>query len=430
MSPNWMKLGGEGYFLSAANPAATVDQRELEGLALRLMARPELQRARAIVSVLWKNAAAWPARGQMDLFEAAVAEYVFYYVLRAANGDAAYPKILRYMDAPGHWFGRDVPGSRWGGSSPNFIYRCIPIEHGAAYEIHGLPTCAVPPSVTYSLTTTSAANPTTPTVLDSVAMEFGADGGFTISIDAEPANGRKNHIQTQPECYLQIRDALGDWQTQTPNALRLVRLEPPSRAPLTEDEMATQAAAWVREGFYYAYYCTQSGNGQAPNDIRVPVSSAAFGGMATQWGTKGNLELAEDEALIITANEAGAGFRDVTLCSLFFTSLAFWERTNCFNMTQMAPDADGRFTYVIAHQDPGIHNWLDTGGRQQLIFGHRWQAFGPGGATATPSFTSCVVKFSDLHTKLPPGAARIDATGRAAQIASRTAGFKRRFIED
>ena len=43
---SWMKLGGEGYFLSRENPAATTEQREVEDLALRLMARPELQRAR------------------------------------------------------------------------------------------------------------------------------------------------------------------------------------------------------------------------------------------------------------------------------------------------------------------------------------------------------------------------------------------------
>lgn len=430
MSRNWMKLGGEGYFLSAENPTATIEQRELEGLALRLMVRPELQRARNIISILWKNAAAWPARDQMDLFEAAVEEYVFYYVLRTVNGDAAYPKILRYMDSPGHWFGRDVPGSRWGGSSPNFIYRCIPIEHGARYEIHGGPTCAELPTVTYSLTTTSA-TPSTVGVLDSVDMEFDTDGGFTITIDAAPANGRKNHIQTQPvECYLQIRDALGDWLSQTPNALRVVRLDPSGRPKLSEDEMARQAAKLVQDGFFYAYYCTQSGNGQAPNDMRAPVSSAAFGGMATQWGTKGNLELAPDEALIITANGAGAMFRDVSLCSLFFTSLDFWGRTNSFNMAQMAPDEDGRFTYVIAHADPGIHNWLDTGGRQRLIFGQRWQAFPPGGPTETPTFSSRLVKFAALEQALPPGVQRLDAAGRQAQLACRAAGWKRRYIED
>lgn len=430
MSVGWMSLGGEDYFLSARNPCATTEQRALQELALRVMAHPDVQRARAIVSVLWKNAAAYPARHQMDLFDAAVEEYVFYYVLRAVNGDGDYPKILRYMDPPGHWFGQDVPGSRWGGSSPNFIYRCIPLTHGARYEIHGRPSCAEAPGVTYSLTTESP-TPATLAVLDSTDMVFAADGSFRITIDAEPANGRPNHIQTRPvEHYLQVRDALGDWLSQTPNALRITRLDAPARAQLSENEIVKRAARLVQEGFFYAYYCTQSGNGQAPNDCRAPVSSAAFGGMATQWGSKGNLDLAEDEALIMTANSAGAGFRDVILCSLFFTSLDFWDQTNCFNMAQMAPDADGRFTYVIAHRDPGVHNWLDTGGRRQLIFGQRWQAFGPRGAVETPSFTAKLVKFAALEAHLPSGVPRVDRAGRAAQRAARAEGFYRRFLDD
>jgi hypothetical protein len=430
MSPKWMKLGGEGYFLSPANPCATVDQRELEEVALRVMARPEVRRAHDLVSLLWKNGVAWPMRAQMDLFDAAVEEYVFFYVLRAVNSDTANPKVLRYTDAPGHWFGHDVPGSRWGGSSANFIYRCIPIEHGGRYEIHGMATCAELPTVTYSLTADAAATPSTYSVLDSQSLVLREDGGFVLTIDAEPANGRVNHIQTRPvQQYLQIRDALGDWLAQSPNALRVRRLDSPQHPPMTEDEIAQRAARMVTEGFYYAYYTTLSANGQAPNNIRAPSSSAAYGGMASQWGCKSNLHLAADDALILTANDAGALFRDVSLCNVFFTTLDFWAHINILSMKQMARDEDGRFTYVIAHHDPGVHNWLDTGGRQQLIFGHRWQSFPPGGATETPVLTPRLVKFTELERALPPGVTRIDAAGRSAQLASRAAGFQRRYID-
>jgi hypothetical protein len=430
VKPTWMDLGGEGYFLSADNPAATVDQRALENLALRVFGRPEIRRAHDLVTMLWKNGAAWPLRGEKDLFEAAVEEYVFFYVLRAVNSDAAYPKILRYTDAPGHWFGRSVPGSRWGGSSANFIYRCIPIEQGGRYEIHGLATCRELPTVTYSLTADSAAAPSTFAVLDSQQMSLGDDGSFILTIDSDPADGRINHMQTQPvEQYLLIRDALGDWLAQSPNALRVRRLDSPRRDPISEDAIVRRAVRMVLDGFYYAYYCTQSANGQAPNDIRQPSSSAEFGGMATQWGCKGNLQLADDEAMILTANDAGALFRDVSLCSAFFTTLDFWAHLNGLNMKQMAPDEDGKFTYVISHQDPAVHNWLDTGGRQRLILGHRWQSFPPGRATETPVLLPRIVKFSELSRALPPGIRHIDAAGRRAQLAARAAGFRRRYID-
>jgi hypothetical protein len=38
----------------------------------------------------------------------------------------------------------------------------------------------------------------------------------------------------------------------------------------------------------------------------------------------------------------------------------YWPRTGTLNMSQMAADNDGSFTSVVAHQDPGVYNWLDT----------------------------------------------------------------------
>lgn len=423
-------MANDAYFLSAQNPLATVDQRELEDRALRLLERPELKRARAIISVLWRNAAAYPARDQMERFEAMIDEYMFYHALRGANGDACDPKIVHLMSPPHRGFGRDLPGSRWGGDSPDFIYRLIPITHGASYEICGRPTCDDPPTVNYALMADTTAAPVTQSLLDSLDQTTDESGAFVITIDATQAEGRTNHLQTKPGAdHIMIRDALGDWLTQTPNALRIRRIEAPDCAPLSDEELAQRAARNLLEGSYYSYYCSQSGSGQAPNALRAPMSSGAFGGMATQWGTKGNLCLEEDQALIVTANSAGAAFRNVALTDVFYVSLNYWSCTGSLNMTQMAADEDGLLTYVVAPQDPGVHNWLDTGGLRQTIFAHRWQAFARGGASETPTLSARVVKFRDLANELPLGVRRIDAVGRREQIARREAGFHRRFSE-
>ena len=424
-------MTSDTYFLSAENPIATVDQRELEATALRLLTRPELQRARAIATLLWRSAVAHPARDQMTRFENMIDEYVFYYSLRAANSDACYPKIARIM-APRHrWFGRDVPGSRWGGDSPDFIYRFFPTAHGGRYELRGRPTCDHPPLASYALMANNTAAPVTHGLLDGSEMTTEANGEFVMSIDAEPAQGRANHLQTQPGAdHLLIRDALGDWLTQKPNSLRVRRLDDPDRAPLPDEELAPRAARNLLECLYYTYYCTQSGSGQPPNQLRAPSSSAAFGGMATQWSTKGNLCLEDDEALIVTANSAGALFRNVTLTDAFHMSLNYWSSTSSLNMTQMAADEDGHFTYVVAHQDPGVHNWLDTGGLRRTIFGHRWQAFPRNVSGETPTILARAVKFINLDKELPQGIKRIDVTARREQIARREIGFKRRFIDN
>jgi hypothetical protein len=417
------------YSLSAENPIATVDQRALEDLALRLKERPELQKARAVTAFLWRQVSEYPARDQMSRFDNMIDEYLFNYTLRAVNSDANYPKILRFM-APAHrWFGRDVPGSRWGGDSPDFIYRIIPIAHGGRYEIRGRPTCEDPPTVSFQLIATRAA-PVSLGVLDSLGMTKNESGELVITIDETAADGRANHLQTQPGVdHVMIRDELGDWLNQKPHDFRVRRLNAPDRAPLSEEELAQRAAQGALDSIYYTYYTTQSGAGQWPNEVRTPVSSRAFGGMPTQWGTKGNLYLRDDEALVVTANAAGAVFRNAMLTDVFHMSINYGSSTSSLNMFQMAADDDGRFTYVVAHRDPGAHNWLDTNGLTRTIFGHRWQSIPPGYSGETPTISVRTVKFGDLEKELPPGIRRIDAAARREQIARRRAGFERRFID-
>ncbi len=413
----------------STNPLATPAQRRIEDRALALLQRDDLQRVRGIVTMLWKNAAGWTARDQADRFDNMIDEYMFHHAFRAANGDANHPEVARFMAPPHRWFGRDVPGSRWAGDSPDFVYRTIPIAHGGHYEITGRPTCADPPTVNYSLMADSTASPITQTLLDSLDMDFAADGSFTITVDDSPADGRRNHIQTKPGAdFIMVRDALGDWIAQSANALEVVRLDPQGGA-MPEDEMARRCARIALDNVYYSYYCTQSGAGQAPNTIRPPMSSAAFGGMATQAGTKGNLDLGDDDALIVRSNAAGAQFRNLMLTDAFHMSIEYWKRTSSFNMVQMAADEDGDFTFVIAHRDPGVHNWLDTGGLRRTIFGQRWQAFARDRQNDEPWMSVRQVRFDDLDKELPAGVQRIDAAGRRDQIAAREIGYQRRFVE-
>jgi hypothetical protein len=411
------------------NPLATEAQRRIEDRAMALLRRPDLQRVRATVTLLWRNVAAWPSRDQADRFDNMIDEYMFHHAFRAANGDANHPEVARFMAPPHRWFGRDVPGSRWGGDSPDFVYRTIPIAHGGRYEIRGMPTCAEAPTVNYSLMADNTASPVTQTLLDSLDMDFESDGSFVITVDDTPADGRRNHIQTRPGAdFIMVRDALGDWLKQSPNALTVTRLDP-AGDPKSEDEMARHCARIALDNVYYTYYCTQSGAGQAPNDIRPPMSSAAFGGMATQAGTKGNLVLDDGDALIVRSNAAGAQFRNLTLTDAFHMSIEYWKRTSSFNMRQMAADEDGNFTFVIAHRDPGIHNWLDTGGLRRCIFGQRWQAFRRDERNEEPWMEVRQVKFDQLERELPDGVRRIDAVGRHEQITARETGFARRFAE-
>ena len=296
MGDDWISRTGADGFLTAENPLATVSQRAIEDRAIAMMERPEIQRARAIATILWQNVAAWPTRAQEDLFEGMIEEYVFHHVMRAANGDPNHPQVTRFMAPPHNWFGRDVPGSRWGGDCSDFVYRTVPIAHGGRYEIRGVQTGETPVISFYSLMSDSTAAPQTLALLEGLDMEYESDGSFTITVDSSPADGRPNHIETKPGSdFLMIRDALGDWMTQSANALTVMRLDPDGD-PRSEEEMVQRAAQLTLESIYYTFYITRMGNATPPNEVKPPESSAAFGGVATQAGTVARLDLAEDEA--------------------------------------------------------------------------------------------------------------------------------------
>jgi hypothetical protein len=411
------------------NPCATESQRAVEDRALALLKRPELERARGVVTMLFGAVHGWPERDQPDLQASMVDEYLFHHAFRAANGDPNFPHAARFMVPKHHWFGRDVPGSRWGGDSPDFTYRTIPIGHGGRYEIHAAPTCAEPPITFWSLMADTTAAPQTMALLEGFDMDVAADGSFTVTVDETPADGRPNHMQTRPGAdFIMVRDAHADWINQSPNALDVRRLNP-GGDPKSEEEMARHAAKIAIEGIYYTYYTMQSGKGQAPNTVRPPLSSAAFGGVPTQWGTKGHFVLADDEAIIVRSNAAGASFRNLVLTDAFHISIEYWQRTSSLNMRELSADEDGDFTCVVSRRDPGIHNWLDTGGRPRMNFGQRWQGFAPGAERSDPWMTTELVKLDDLENKLPAGVKRIDAPGRRAQITVREQGYTRRFEE-
>ncbi len=418
------------YRRSLVNPIANTEQLEIEDRGMRIRQHPGFTRARRLIEYLFREVMQDPAAGQMGRFDSFIDEYLAHFAFRFAAADAQYPGVLRFMDPPARWLGRDVPGTRWGGATPNFTYRVMPVEHGSRYEIRVRPSCARPPTAHYSLMSDNTASHAELGVLDNLALVTEKDGSYVITVDADPANGRPNHLQTQSGAYqIWVRDAAQDWLTDTPNEIRIRLLEGSRRDPLSEDALALKAIKAAIDGVYYNYFVCRLVTAQMPNRVISPASTGPFGGVATQFTGRANVVLAQDEALIISANAAGAVFRDALLYDQFMMSIRFWDRLTSLNAGQMQPDAGGLFTYVIAHQDPGVHNWLDTTGLRQAMFGHRWQSFEGGRPTEPPALSGRIVKFRDLASELPHGVRRVDPAGRRLQLAARQEGFSRRFVD-
>ncbi|NQZ95241.1 MAG: hypothetical protein HRU01_01915, partial [Myxococcales bacterium] len=98
------------------------------------------------------------------------------------------------------------------------------------------------------------------------------------------------------------------------------------------------------------------------------------------------------------------------------------HRISSINHTQAHVDADGRVRLVLAHDDPGVANWLDTGGHRDGLLTFRW--FWP---NSDPSPLTRVVKHGEVVGLMPNDAPNVTPETRREEIRSRREHLAWRF---
>ena len=138
---------------------------------------------------------------------------------------------------------------------------------------------------------------------------------------------------------------------------------------------------------------------------------------ATRW------ELEPDQALVVEFDEPVATYWSIQMYMLpWLAPLDFTNRVTSLNDRQVQVDPDGKVRIVISHNDPGVHNWLDTSGLQEGLCSYRWVR-----ASTEPTPIATLVPFADVRKYLPESAQSFSASDRKAQIGARRRGIARRF---
>lgn len=408
-----------------------MNQKEQEALALRLAERPALREAREIArQVFLSHPYAATAGGKASVEDAA--RQHFYGALQlAVNTDPHRPEISMVCTYRHAIDSQEFPASLHGGlENPDNIYRIIPISSDSRYALHGVRHQSAPAQVTYELMDSIPGVTSIGKQLGLLMdrdMQVAPDGSFTITIDADPAGARPNHIRSTPDTSaLFIRDTLSDWSTQSPDRLRIVRLAGPDTPPRSEQALIEAAAALVPA---YARFWNEFRDMHVKklafktNQFDPPASRS--GG----WGFIANTHFAiqDDEAFVFTADPTLAPYHAVLIGNHWWIALDADARSGALNTAQSTPNRDASVTYVIAARDPGAHNWLDTGGLHEGIIQMRWQGT-PAGVTVLPdAITEArLVKLADLPHQLRAETAWLTPDQRAAQRASRLASYQRR----
>jgi hypothetical protein len=239
---------------------------------------------------------------------------------------------------------------------------------------------------------------------DDVDITIGGPDGIPIADDVTMVN---------------LREYYWNWQPAAPAVFAIERLDtagttPPPRTAAALAAQLDEAATLIESSISYWHQWVEAERAKLAPNTMGPPGGAAGGSERIRYSFC-FYELADDEALLIEVDPAGARFRDIQLYSLvWFESLDFANRTTSLNHTQDSLGADGRLRVVVSATDPGVANWLDTAGRRSGMITQRWI-----GAAGEPAASARVVRLADLAQHLPAATPVVDASTRRAEIVRR-----------
>lgn len=154
----------------------------------------------------------------------------------------------------------------------------------------------------------------------------------------------------------------------------------------------------------------------------APTRYPNHGGLMNQLYFQGAYAVADDEALIIESEiPETVHYWSVQLLDPFFAGIDAVPHQSSLNGSQIRVDADGRARLVIAARDPGVANWLDTGGWREGTLIWRWHT-----ASAYPEPTIRKIRFADVLAELPEGTPRVDPQARKAAQNARVVHYQTR----
>jgi hypothetical protein len=130
--------------------------------------------------------------------------------------------------------------------------------------------------------------------------------------------------------------------------------------------------------------------------------------------------------LVVTIDPGNAGYFVLPITNDWTITGDYWNEQSTLNSMQATANPDGTYTLVISPTDPGVANWISTGGLNQGTISIRFQDL-DNSKLNTPTVTSQVVPLAQLGDALPASTEYVGFDGRAQQIALRHAGFDRRF---
>ncbi len=233
--------------------------------------------------------------------------------------------------------------------------------------------------------------PDSETAFDDRKLDIADDGGFEWRFT--PATNAQ----------LVIREVYNDWSAQR-GCVAITRTDtagtapPPLTAELIEKRWATAGKQLIQRVKTWLQFPQWFYTNIPVNTMVAPRLTP--GGLATQYSSAGHFYLRPEQALVITVPVGDAPYFGFQLGSLWYISLDYINHQTSLNGTQAQADPDGKIRIVVAEQNPGVTNWVETTGHRKGFLQFRWQRVSRELAAADGP-TVELVDVADVPVRLP-----------------------------
>jgi hypothetical protein len=309
---------------------------------------------------------------------------------------------------------------KWGMDCPDCIYAGASLRPGESYRMRGNRGTARYVGLQSMAGMASSAN----VLLDELDLGPGGEVDLVLS----PQEHEGNWLPLAEDASnLVIRHFFYDWDNEVASSLFIERIGPAadrSARPL-EDPRAVVARQIVALGDFIVgnlEFFLQFSQPETPNTFLPPLDGTAMGAAAENRPVIGSWQLAPDEALLLEVPPPDGLYWSYSLGNPWWETIDYAAHQSSLNGFQADVDDDGIVRAVVAHEDPGVANWLDTAGHSAGPMILRCVR------TATaPVPSTGVLPLADVIDALPAKTRRVGPEERRAVLAARRLAVSKRF---
>ena len=307
----------------------------------------------------------------------------------------------------------------WGMECPDCVYLNAEMRAGESYRLFGNRGTAR----YVGLQTMDGIAATANCLVDE--LELDDDGNFEVILSADEQPGNWLRLVGEHP-VLTVRNFLYDWDTETPAALTIERIgpgvDPGERTVASEVSVARQLYALGDFVPGNLKFFLDFGAAPPTNGFLPPADMSSMGAAAENRPVIGRFELEPGQALILEFEPPTGVYWSVSLGNPWLETINYARHQSSLNGHQAVRDDDGKVRFVLAAEDPGVANWLDTAGHSNGAMLLRCVR-----TDSAPVPDVRIVPLETVTAELPAGTTMITPAERARVLEDRRRAVHERF---